>query len=98
MISIKLFLVFATLFSAFQYEYSVDSSKIISFYAQGSRSHYIAFEGLLKELARRGHEVTSVSYFPQKKPLKNFRDIPLILPQEFAGNHFEYNFFKFDNI
>lgn len=29
----------------------------------------------MKELADRGHDVTFISSFPQKKPIKNLKDI-----------------------
>lgn len=38
-------------------------------------SHLNAFLPILKELANRGHNVTMVSPYPQKKPIPNFRDI-----------------------
>lgn len=65
----------------------VESAKILTVFPQGSRSHYIACEVILKELARRGHEVTSISYFPQKEPLKNFRDIALEMPESYTSNY-----------
>ncbi|KNC24650.1 hypothetical protein FF38_13551, partial [Lucilia cuprina] len=41
-------------------------------------SQYIMASALLKGLAERGHEVTSISTFPQKTPVKNFRDIAVM--------------------
>ncbi|CAH1403021.1 unnamed protein product [Nezara viridula] len=38
-------------------------------------SHLNAFLPIMKELANRGHNVTMVSPYPQKKPIPNFRDI-----------------------
>lgn len=40
-------------------------------------SHFFVFDPLFKELAHRGHNVTVISYLPQKKPVPNLRDIPL---------------------
>ncbi|XP_055375581.1 UDP-glucosyltransferase 2-like [Condylostylus longicornis] len=40
-------------------------------------SHYYFAETLLKNLASKGHNVTVVSYFPQKTPLENFTDISI---------------------
>lgn len=40
-------------------------------------SHMNAFLPIMKELANRGHNVTMVSPYPQKKPIPNFRDIVL---------------------
>lgn len=55
----------------------IDGAKILSIFPFPGPSQYIFASGLLKELARRGHEVTSISVFPQQKPLKNFRDIEI---------------------
>lgn len=63
----------------------VNSAKILTVFPQASRSHYIALEGILIELVNRGHEITSINYYPQKKPVKNFRDIELHVPQSFYG-------------
>ena len=54
---------------------NVNSAKILSVFGYPGPSQYIMASAFLKALAERGHEVTSVSTFPQKKPIKNFRDI-----------------------
>ncbi|XP_067620064.1 UDP-glucosyltransferase 2-like isoform X2 [Eurosta solidaginis] len=56
---------------------SVQSAKILSIFPFPGPSQYICVQAYLKELAARGHEVTSVSAFPQKKPLPNFCDISM---------------------
>ncbi|XP_014274350.1 UDP-glycosyltransferase UGT4 [Halyomorpha halys] len=40
-------------------------------------SHTMTFMPAFKELAKRGHQVTMVSPFPQKKPLANWTDLPV---------------------
>ncbi|XP_024215539.1 UDP-glycosyltransferase UGT4 [Halyomorpha halys] len=40
-------------------------------------SHTMTFMPVFKELAKRGHEVTMVSPFPQKKPLANWTDLTI---------------------
>ncbi|XP_075163346.1 UDP-glucosyltransferase 2-like [Haematobia irritans] len=50
-------------------------AKILSIFPYPGPSQYIYISALLKALADRGHEVTSISTYPQKEPLKNFRDI-----------------------
>lgn len=52
-------------------------AKILSIFPFPGPSQYIFASELLKELARRGHEVTSISVYPQQKPLNNFRDIEI---------------------
>ncbi|GAB0101025.1 hypothetical protein DMENIID0001_171430 [Sergentomyia squamirostris] len=53
--------------------------KILMVFPSFSQSHLIVAAGLLKGLAKKGHEVTMVSPFPQTKPLKNYRDIVIPL-------------------
>lgn len=40
----------------------------------------MAFEPLFKTLAKRGHNLTVISYFPQKNPIPNYRDVSLHNP------------------
>ncbi|XP_049305186.1 UDP-glucosyltransferase 2 isoform X1 [Bactrocera dorsalis] len=59
----------------------VESAKILAVFPFPGPSQYICVQSYLKTLAARGHEVTSVSAFPQKTPLKNFRDITIHIDQ-----------------
>ncbi|CAD6995922.1 unnamed protein product [Ceratitis capitata] len=61
-------------FSAHQ---RTDCAKILAIFPFPGPSQYICVQAYLKALAGRGHEVTVVSAYPQKKPLPNFRDISL---------------------
>ncbi|KAK9731817.1 UDP-glucoronosyl and UDP-glucosyl transferase [Popillia japonica] len=56
---------------------SVNSLKILGIFPYAGKSHFVVFEVLLKELAKRGHQVTVVSEFPQKQPIQNYKDIAL---------------------
>ena len=56
---------------------SCECSKILFIHPSLSRSHVIPSQVLAKILAKKGHEVTFVSPYPQNKPIKNFRDIKL---------------------
>ncbi|XP_058980270.1 LOW QUALITY PROTEIN: UDP-glucosyltransferase 2-like [Musca domestica] len=71
---IRSILIFA-LFVSFAIFNSAEGAKILSIFPYSGPSQYIFISPLLKALAERGHEVTSISTFPQKKPLKNFRDV-----------------------
>lgn len=51
------------------------SSKILAFLPTKARSHYGAFEPLLRELAIRGHNVTVLSPFPMKNPPPSYHHI-----------------------
>nr|XP_022918225.1 UDP-glucuronosyltransferase 2C1-like [Onthophagus taurus] len=55
----------------------IDSAKILGIFNMPSYSHFVLGETLFKELAKQGHEVTMMSAFPQKTPIKNYRDIYL---------------------
>ncbi|XP_053664192.1 UDP-glycosyltransferase UGT5-like [Anopheles marshallii] len=62
---------------AMLYAGSVEGAKILAILPTSARSHFIVGSALTKELARRGHEMTVINTFPQKKPLKNYRDIDI---------------------
>ncbi|XP_060872471.1 UDP-glycosyltransferase UGT5-like [Metopolophium dirhodum] len=51
------------------------SSNILAFLPSKARSHYGAFEPLLKELARKGHNVTVFSPFSMKNPPSSYHHI-----------------------
>ncbi|XP_037817468.1 UDP-glucosyltransferase 2-like [Lucilia sericata] len=55
-----------------------NGAKILSIFGYPGPSQYIMASALLKGLAERGHEITSISTFPQKTPVKNFRDIAVM--------------------
>uniref|UniRef100_A0A1I8P327 UDP-glucuronosyltransferase n=1 Tax=Stomoxys calcitrans TaxID=35570 RepID=A0A1I8P327_STOCA len=57
---------------------TVQGAKILSVFPYPAPSKYIFISTLLKALAERGHEVTSISTFPQKEKLKNFHDIAVM--------------------
>lgn len=51
------------------------SSNILAFLPTKARSHYGAFEPLLKELAVRGHNMTVLSPFTLKNPPPTYHHI-----------------------
>jgi len=61
--------------------------KILGIFGHLGKSHFDVFKPLLEELARRGHELTVISYFPRtdnakmKEPLPNYKDIDLVDPE-----------------
>lgn len=68
-----------------------ESAKILSFSFMSSKSHKITYEPLLRELARRGHQVTVLSPISSKNET-NFVNIPSVDPEEVfssAPNFFE---------
>lgn len=56
----------------------LEAARILAVFPFPGPSQYINVVPYLKALASRGHEVTSINAFPQKKPVKNFRDIPIL--------------------
>lgn len=52
--------------------------KILVLLPYFGKSHWLVSKPLLEELARRGNEVTVLSHFPRKTPLKNYRDISMV--------------------
>jgi len=52
-------------------------AKVLGVFPFPSRSHLIVQKALMFELARRGHEVTVVSSFPENKDIPNYTDIEL---------------------
>ncbi|TGZ54174.1 UDP-glucosyltransferase 2-like isoform X1 [Temnothorax longispinosus] len=57
--------------------------RILGVFPLQGKSHWIMQEALMKELARRGHQVDVVTHFPLEKPIPNYTDISLkgSLPQ-----------------
>ena len=74
--SVVKFIIFCTVFTILLNQ--TDGAKILSVFGFPGPSQYIMASTLLKGLAERGHQVTSISTFPQKSPVKNFRDIAVM--------------------
>ncbi|XP_017005908.2 UDP-glycosyltransferase UGT5 [Drosophila takahashii] len=55
----------------------LQAARILAIFPFPGPSQYINVVPYLKTLAFRGHQVTSINAFPQKKPVGNFRDIPI---------------------
>jgi hypothetical protein len=55
----------------------IRGAKVLSVFPFPSMSHVIVQKALMFELARRGHEVTVVSFFPENKVIPNYTDIEL---------------------
>jgi hypothetical protein len=50
-------------------------AKVLGMFPFPARSHLIVQKALMYELARRGHEVTVVSPFPENKAIPNYTEI-----------------------
>nr|QVG59850.1 UDP-glucuronosyltransferase [Nilaparvata lugens] len=55
-----------------------ECSRILGVFPFSAKSHYMMYEPLLLELAKRGHNVTSINAFPQKQKIPNFTDITTV--------------------
>jgi glucuronosyltransferase len=53
----------------------IDGLKVLGVLVFGSKSHFAIGHGIVNSLHKAGHDVTVISPYPQKKPLKNYRDI-----------------------
>lgn len=51
------------------------TSKILALFPYPLKSHFIMFDALLVELAKRGHNVTVVTTFPKKIAIQNYTEI-----------------------
>ncbi|CAG7833787.1 unnamed protein product [Allacma fusca] len=60
---------------------NVSGAKILAISFMSSKSHKITYEPLLRELARRGHEVTAIGPIKSKDE-KNFKNIQTFDPEE----------------
>jgi hypothetical protein len=49
--------------------------KILGILPFGSKSHFTIGHSILKTLVDAGHEVTAISPYPSKTPMKNYTDI-----------------------
>ncbi|XP_005175208.1 UDP-glycosyltransferase UGT5 [Musca domestica] len=83
-----------------------NAAKILSIFGYPGPSQYIFITPLLKALAKRGHEVVSISTFPQKEPVENFRDVAVMensklfeqMLTDFAGGAEKSYFSEFMNL
>ncbi|KAF2881521.1 hypothetical protein ILUMI_24655 [Ignelater luminosus] len=66
-----------TVLVLFHFWTTINGYKILGLFPHPGKSHFDAFRPLLKALAEKGHEVTVISYFPQKNPMKNYKDIDI---------------------
>lgn len=53
------------------------ASRILGVFNHPGASHTFLGKVLLKNLAKRGHQVTMISAFPLEEPVENYRDIAI---------------------
>jgi len=54
---------------------NTDGANILGIFPVPAKSHMTVHSALMKELARRGHQVTVFSPFPEKHSIQNITDI-----------------------
>lgn len=54
-----------------------DGLRILGLFPHPGVSHFHFFHPIMRGLAEAGHNVTVVSHFPEAKPHKNYKDLPL---------------------
>lgn len=54
-----------------------EGAKILGIFHMPSYSHYQLGDSILKELAEKGHEVTVITPYAEKTPVKNFKSVVL---------------------
>lgn len=64
------------------------SANILAFLPTLAKSHYMAFQPLLKELAVRGHNITVLSHFSLKDPPPNYYHIDVSIKE--SNNNSNY--------
>ncbi|XP_037824336.1 UDP-glycosyltransferase UGT4-like [Lucilia sericata] len=74
---------------------SLYAAHILSLFGVPMRSQYDFIEPLLRELAGRGHQITSITNFPQKEAIPNFRDVVV---EKNKHLFFGYHNFTLDNL
>ncbi|XP_065368995.1 UDP-glucosyltransferase 2-like [Calliphora vicina] len=80
---------------------ALNAAHILSVFGVPMHSQYAFIEPLLKELARRGHQITSITNFPQKENITNFRDVVVEKNtnlfndfQNFTSENIEANYYE----
>ncbi|XP_065219028.1 UDP-glycosyltransferase UGT5-like isoform X31 [Planococcus citri] len=68
----KIFALISFLISVLEFS---DGAKILGVFAHNGLSHYMVFEPLMIELARKGHQVVVISRFPPKEKVPNFEHV-----------------------
>ncbi|KAK9870919.1 hypothetical protein WA026_009881 [Henosepilachna vigintioctopunctata] len=88
----KLTSVFSCFCVVINFVFPIQCYKILGLLPYTGKSHMDVILPFMKELSKRGHEVTVLSHYPSQKPLPRYRDLslkgtsPLLLEVEPANN------------
>lgn len=64
------------------------SANILAFLPTLAKSHYMAFQPLLKELAVRGHNITVLSHFSLKDAPSNYNHIDVSIKDSNTNSNY----------
>ncbi|XP_046658308.1 UDP-glycosyltransferase UGT5-like [Homalodisca vitripennis] len=70
------------------------SDNILAVLPHTGKSHFDVFEPLVLALAARGHQVTVLSFYPQKTPVANYTDISLVGTLPVFVNALQFDYLK----
>ena len=82
----------------------INGANILAIFQHPGFSHFKVFHPIMRGLAAKGHQVTVASYFPDKHPLENYKDLamnisefghPVFTMDMFAPRGFMSNFYEF---
>ncbi|CAH1987227.1 unnamed protein product [Acanthoscelides obtectus] len=73
-----------------------DAHNILVAVSHPGVSHFKSYENLFLCLAKKGHNVTVISHFPQKKLIRNYRDISIREDIPYRGLMDMNSSFKYD--
>ncbi|XP_011500238.1 PREDICTED: UDP-glucuronosyltransferase 2B13-like isoform X2 [Ceratosolen solmsi marchali] len=71
---------------SFHIQNSYGKFKILAIMPFNGKSHFFVSDVLFEALAQRGNDVTVLSHFPKKTPVKNYHDISMSMEDD-AGIH-----------
>ncbi|XP_014369341.2 UDP-glycosyltransferase UGT5-like isoform X1 [Papilio machaon] len=77
---------------------SAECARILGLFPHIGKSHYIVFQSLLQALADRGHDVTTVSFFPIKNPPPNYKDVSLEGVADLGVEALDLSMFEFPSV
>ncbi|XP_008197588.1 UDP-glycosyltransferase UGT5-like [Tribolium castaneum] len=77
--------------------WNIESAKILVIFPMPAHSHFSLGFRLAKELADRGHQMTVINPYPQKTPIKNYKDVSVEENVEFI-EELKKQLFKFNTL
>lgn len=70
--------VFCLLLALVKLNLNVDGYKVLAVLPFGASSHFAIGHAIVKSLHGAGHDITTISPYPQKNPIQNYTDISTV--------------------